>query len=203
MASWSEVFVSRETRRRLEVHEVLLRKWNPRINLVSTRSLEDYWTRHAADSLQLLDHCHVTSGEWVDLGTGGGFPGVIVAIAAQTRMPDLRVHLVESDKRKAAFLTEVVRETGVAARVSPARVEQLPPANASIVSARALAPLQQLLGYANRHLAPGGRALFLKGANCDAEIAAALEQWSFDVQKIKSATREDAVILSIGDLSRA
>lgn len=194
--------VSRETIARLTRFVALLGKWNPKINLVSAATLPEVWTRHILDSLQVYDLAGVADGHWVDLGTGGGFPGLVAAIVATEEAPDLRVTLVESDQRKAAFLATVLRETGVAADLRAERIEAVPPLAATILSARALAPLDRLLHHAARHLAPGGRALFPKGQSHAEEIAEALASWRFRVQKHPSRTDSQAVILEIGDISR-
>jgi 16S rRNA (guanine527-N7)-methyltransferase len=142
------------------------------------------------------------AGHLADLGSGGGFPGMIAAILAADERPQLRVTLVESDKRKAAFLSSVARETQVKVLIVTERIEQLARLEANILTARALAPLDQLLSYADRHLQPGGVALFPKGAGSDDEINQALEHWKFSLQKLESKTNPSAVILSIGGIER-
>jgi len=196
------LIVSRETSDLLDAYAALLRKWNPAINLVSKSSLADLRTRHFADSAQLLALCPPTARHWADLGSGGGFPGLVIAIMAAESMPDLSVTLVESDGRKAAFLSAVVRETGIRAEVVAERIESLAPLAADVLSARALAPLPQLLGFAEQHLAPGGRALFPKGATHQAEVAESLADWRFDLREHPSKTDPLAVILEIEGVSR-
>lgn len=195
--------VSRETRARLEVYAALLRKWNPAINLVAKSTLPDLWQRHFEDSAQLLDLCPQDTTTWCDLGSGGGFPGMVVAIIARDTHPQLRVTLVESDQRKATFLRAVARDTAAEVAVCTERAERLAPQGADVVSARALAPLPLLLGYIFRHLKPGGAAFLPKGANADMELEEALATWRFEVQKTPSKTDPQAVILTIGDLTRA
>ena len=194
--------VSRETWGRLERYESLLRKWNPAINLVSRATLDEIWTRHFVDSAQLLLCAPAAARHWADLGAGGGFPGLVIAIIARDLRPDLSVTLVESDLRKCTFLREVARQTGTPVTVLAERAERLPPLYADIVSARALAPLCDLLHLTERHLAAGGTALFLKGVNHDAELTDALETFRFTFQKRVSQTDPQAVVLSIGDLAR-
>ncbi|MHC0052037.1 16S rRNA (guanine(527)-N(7))-methyltransferase RsmG [Actibacterium sp. D379-3] len=193
--------VSRETLERLKTYEALLKKWNPAINLVAKSTLAEAWTRHFIDSAQIFDCAPQDVRHWADLGSGGGFPGMVIAIMAAQRAPDMAVTLVESDQRKATFLRTVAREVGVAVNVIAARIEEVPPLGADVVSARALAPLSVLLGFAERHLTPDGRAIFLKGANHAHEITEALASWRFEVQKIPSRTDPQAVILSIGGLA--
>lgn len=194
--------VSRETSELLARFEVLIRKWNPVINLVARSTLDDLRNRHFLDSVQVFDLAPASAAHWADLGTGGGFPGMIVAILASIERPDLSVTLVESDQRKAAFLATVARELAISVEVLPARIEALPPLQADILSARALAPLDTLLAHAERHLAPDGTAIFPKGANHQVELDQALEHWTFSYQKEPSKTDAAGVILIIGGISR-
>lgn len=198
----AQVDVSRETLARLDAYAALLAKWNPAINLVAPSTLGQLWTRHFLDSAQVLEIAP-DGQSWVDIGTGGGFPGLIVAILAAEKRPDLRVTCIESDLRKATFLRTVARETGVEVEVISKRIEQVEPLGADILSARALASLTQLLAFAERHLSPDGRALFLKGANHATEVKEALEMWSFRADTYPSKTSSEAVILSLGDIHRA
>lgn len=189
--------VSRETQEKLEAFEALLRKWTSAINLVSKSTLDDLWARHIEDSLQLSELAPA-SGAWVDLGSGGGLPGIVISIAA----PDIKMTLIESDQRKAAFLRQAIIELDLNASVIANRVDQAPPQHADILSARALAPLTDLLEMAGRHLSPQGVCIFPKGARHEAEIATAQEQWTFNCQRIKSNTNPNAAILRISEISR-
>ncbi len=192
--------VSRETLDRLNAYYGLLKAWNARINLVGKTTLDDAWSRHFADSAQLFDLAK-GEGRWVDIGSGAGFPGMVIAImSAEAGLH--RVVLVESDQRKASFLRTVARELGLSVKVISRRIEDVEPLCADVLSARALAPLALLLGYAERHLSPDGQALFPKGEKAEAEIADALEQWRFDCEKHPSVTDARASVLSIGDISR-
>ncbi len=193
--------VSRETLARLDLYADLLQRWTKKINLVSSSTLDALWTRHFLDSAQLFKVAP-KGGTWVDLGSGGGFPGAVVAVLAADSQSDLKVTLVESDQRKAAFLRTVLREMGVSACVLADRVERLEPMNADVLSARALASLEVLLGFAERHLVPTGRAVFPKGEKARDEIRDALEHWRFDCETYNSKTDPEAVILSIGDIQR-
>ncbi len=194
--------VSRETSERLALFELLVRKWNPAINLVARSTLDDLRGRHFIDSAQIFDLAPTTARRWADLGSGGGFPGMIVAILAATERPHLSVTLVESDQRKAAFLAAAVRELGISVEILAARIEAIPPLGADTLSARALAPLGTLLVHAARHLAPDGIAIFPKGANHQAELDQALEHWAFSYQKEPSKTDAAGVILTIGGITR-
>lgn len=195
--------VSRETRARLDTHRTLLERWNPRINLVSKASLVDVWTRHFADSAQLWAHAPAGIGCWLDLGSGAGFPGLVIAAIAAEQAPSLRVLLVEADQRKAAFLTEVIRATGVNATVLARRIEDLPPQSADVISARALAPLPELLAHAEKHLRPGGICLFPKGETVHKELADAASRWRFEHRLHPSRTDARAALVEIGAIERA
>ncbi|SMX47093.1 16S rRNA (guanine(527)-N(7))-methyltransferase RsmG [Actibacterium lipolyticum] len=194
--------VSRETLERLQTYEALLKKWNPAINLVSKTTLNDAWSRHFKDSAQIFELAPTDAKHWVDLGSGGGFPGMVIAIIAAEKAPDMKVTLVESDQRKATFLRTVARETGVTTEVIAKRIEETDPQGADVVSARALTSLAGLFEFAERHLSPKGTAIFLKGATHQQEISDALAKWRFDVQKSVSRTDPNAVILTVGGLAR-
>ena len=193
--------VSRETLDRLNIYADLLKKWNAKINLVAPSTLNDIQTRHFDDSRQLLD-CAPDARSWGDLGTGGGFPGMIVAILSAELNPDRRVTMVESDSRKCAFLRSVLRETAVSAEVSAQRIEELDPLNADVVSARALAPLTRLLAHCERHLSPQGTALFPKGERWEEEVTEAQSEWKFDLQAITSVTNPSSKILVVRNIAR-
>jgi len=194
--------VSRETMVRLEAYAAQLARWNPRINLVSSASLTDLWHRHFADSAQLFALRLPDARLWLDLGAGAGFPGLVIAIMAHTAAPDLRLHLVESDQRKCVFLRSVAAETGIALDISAERVESLSPQSADIISARALAPLPQLLAHAQNHLAPGGIGLFPKGRTVHKELAEAARSWRFARRVHPSLTDPEAAIVEIGAPTR-
>lgn len=192
--------VSRETKERLDIYLELLRKWSPKINLVSQESLKDAGNRHFDDSLQVASLCPKDAKSWVDLGSGGGFPGAVVAIALGDR--DIDVTLIESDQRKATFLRTVSRETKTPFAVIAERIENVPPMKSDVISARALAPLEELLGFAEQHLAPTGVAFFMKGESWRAEVDAAQKKWRYACKAHTSVTHPDAAILEIGGLSR-
>lgn len=195
--------VSRETNERLKAYEALLRKWNAKINLVSRTTLDDIWSRHFLDSAQLYALAPAGARHWADLGSGGGFPGLVAAVLAAGEGRDLTMTLVESDQRKAAFLAAAGRELGLKLDVRAERIERLPPLAADVVSARALAPLTDLLGFAERHLGAGGMALFPKGATYAEELTSAERAWRFSVDTIPSKTDPLAVVLSVTEISRA
>lgn len=194
--------VSRETMERLETYEALLKKWNPAINLVSKSTLEDAWQRHIVDSAQIYELSEGEVDHWADLGSGGGFPGMVIAILAMEKLTPKRVSLVESDTRKCTFLRTVARETDTKVKIVNARIEDCLPLNADILSARALADLSALLSFADQHLSPPGRALFLKGASWQKELEDAQRAWRFDHQVVKSKTEDGPAILRISGVSR-
>lgn len=193
--------VSRETLARLEAFAALVLQWTPKINLVSKASATDLWQRHVVDSVHVFDHAPIQKGLWADLGSGGGFPGVVIACLAAEERPELQVTLVESDQRKAEFLRHSARQLHLNLTVKTERIEQLAPLKADVISARALAPLDLLCAYAARHLAPGGIALFPKGAQAEAEIKAAEENWHFRLTRLQSETDESAVLLKVEQLA--
>ena len=191
--------LSRTALDRLRALEALVARWTARINLVAPSNVPDLWTRHILDSAQLWPLAP-GARTWADLGSGGGFPGlVIAALAADTGTP--RVTLIESDARKCAFLRTAIRELALPATVLDQRAEATPPQQADVVSARALAPLPTLLPLVARHLAPGGTALLPKGQGVQAEIDAAHAQgWRFDAEEIPSATDPSGRILRVADI---
>lgn len=195
-----ELDVSRETKDRLVTYVELLRKWNSRINLVSKPTLTDVWTRHVADSVQLVRLVTVEDQIWLDLGTGGGLPGLVIAIILHEEAPRARVVMIESDARKCAFLRTVVRETGVSADVINARIEQVAPISADIITARALADLTTLCSFVNRHGKPQVKALLPKGRSWRDELTQAKANWHFKHKAHPSNTDQQAVILEIEEI---
>lgn len=194
--------VSRETLERLQKLETLLVKWNKAINLVSATTLSEIWSRHFVDSAQIFALASETGRSWADLGSGAGFPGLIIAILTEEKRPNLSVTLVESDHRKAAFLMTAIRELGLSARVEAERIEEMSGLDCDVLSARALAPLPKLLGFSALHLAKGGVALLPKGARWEEEVASARESWSFDLETWSSQTDPNGVILKITGAKR-
>ena len=187
--------VSRETFLRLKEYEKLLFKWNAKINLVSRSTLDNFWIRHVLDSAQFLSSVGEKAGKWVDLGSGGGLPGLVVAILSDEIEPVNKLFLVEADVRKAVFLKTVCRELGLKVEVYNNRIEELPLMSANIVSARALAPLKTLCLYAKNHLAKDGVAVFAKGENWKAELVEAQKKWIFSYEAVKSTLHEGSVVL--------
>jgi 16S rRNA (guanine527-N7)-methyltransferase len=192
--------VSRETLDQLRAYAALLDKWQRSINLVSSASLPDLWERHFLDSAQLapLIRDAGANPRCVDLGSGAGFPGLVLAIMGVGTWT-----LIDSDRRKLTFLQEAARVAGVSVKLLPSRLEAVEGVTADIVTARACAPLGKLLGYAAPLLAAGGRAIFLKGRDAELELAQARADWNFTAELFPSLTDPDAQIIQIQDVGRA
>lgn len=193
--------VSRETHQRLEHFAQLFRKWAKRINLVAPSTLEELWSRHIADSAQVF-HINPQSAEWVDLGSGGGFPGIVTAIMLAERNEGF-VHLVESNQKKAAFLRVALLECEARGSVHPVRIEEAQKEilHCDMISARALAELNLLLRYSSSWMIDKScRALFHKGRDYQREVEKARSDWDFDLIIHPSAVENDSVILEISGL---
>lgn len=196
------VHVSRETRERLERFVDLLLLWQQKTNLISPATIPKIWTRHVADSLQLLDLAP-NAKVWADFGSGGGFPAIPIACALADR-PGAQVHLVESNGKKAAFLREAIRVTGVPAQVHQERVEKYVEScgdNIEVVSARALSPLKILCDQAFPLIAKGAIGLFPKGQDVDAELTEAAKYWIIKAEKVPSKTSPDGCIVVVRGLA--
>ncbi|WP_378947566.1 16S rRNA (guanine(527)-N(7))-methyltransferase RsmG [Paracoccus sp. R86501] len=195
--------VSRETGELFDAYKALLSAWNPKINLVAASTLVDFRHRHVEDCLQLAEHLpSAIKGHWVDFGSGGGLPGLVMAIFYRD-MP-IRFTLVESDKRKCQFLKTVVRELSLTkVQVVSDRIEKIEPFNADYASARALAALNQLLKFVHLHLSTDGTALLMKGRSWKDEVEVARNEWQFDLEHFNSTTDPEAAILKISGVSHA
>lgn len=196
--------VSRETESALDQFVELFLRWQRAVQLVANSTLARLWTRHIADSLQLLDLAP-NAKVWADLGSGGGFPGLVVAIALKEKS-GAKVHLIESDQRKAAFLREAVRTLDLPAMIHVKRIEEVPSETLpglEIVSARALAPMPELLELAHPFLKDGAKGLFMKGANVDNELTDATKSWSIKSTIVPSKTdREGRIVVVEQALSK-
>ena len=195
--------VSDDALARLDKYAALLTAWQSRINLVAPSTLPQLWTRHIADSLQLIGHAP-DARIWIDLGAGAGLPGIPIACAlAQT--PGAEVHLVESNGKKAAFLREAARITEAPAVIHAERIENFGDSFASkadVVTARALAPLSSLLDQAFPFMARGAIGLFLKGQDVGAELTDSSKRWSVEATKAKSVTDPAGCVLIVRRLTR-
>jgi 16S rRNA (guanine527-N7)-methyltransferase len=193
--------VSRETKKRLELFVDLLSVWQKKTNLVAPSTLNELWTRHIADSLQLVP---LAPGAltWVDLGSGGGFPGIPIACALASQ-PGAKVHLIESNGKKASFLREAVRVTSAPAVVHQERVENFAENCAEavdVVTARAFAPLKILCDQAFPLINRGAVGLFLKGQDVEAELTDAAKYWRLVASRVPSRTSPESSILVVRGL---
>lgn len=201
MTSVGGVDVSRETMEKLEAFVLLVQKWTPKINLISMASLPHIWDRHIVDSAQIYKHSP-DNGVWLDIGSGGGFPGVVVSILSQGAGRDHEFTFIESDQRKCAFLRTAARELSLDYTTISKRIEAVAPMTADILSARALTDLDGLLDFAQLHLKPSGVALFPKGESWKKEHEKAQERWSYHEEIITSVTNPAAAVLKIKDIQR-
>ncbi|GIT91451.1 ribosomal RNA small subunit methyltransferase G [Jannaschia pagri] len=185
--------VSRET---LEAYLEMLMQWNETINLIGPSTIATAWDRHILDSVPMAEAIDRPAANWVDLGSGGGLPGVVIAILR----PDCAVTLVESDLRKATFLRSVRRQLDLSFDVVSKRIEKCPPFDADVISARALASLSKLMDYAQPHIVPDGTLIFAKGAKWQAEHIEAQASWTYDLDVVSAADGSDGAILKITNL---
>lgn len=195
--------VSRETESRLDRYLDLLGQWQTKTNLVAPSTLAHLWTRHVADSLQLLTLAP-TAKTWVDLGSGGGFPGIVLACAL-AEMPGAKVHLVERNSKKAAFLREALRITSAPGIVHATGIEDIVDSiqgPIDCVTARALAPLHELIGFAEPMVAKGAKALFLKGQDVESELTKATKYWNIKPNLHASLTSGQGWIVELDHIER-
>jgi 16S rRNA (guanine527-N7)-methyltransferase len=195
--------VSRETFERLQAFEQLFLKWNRSINLAAPSTLDDVWRRHILDSAQLA-RIAPTAKRWVDLGSGGGFPGLVLGFLLAERS-GASIDLVESNRKKASFLQSVIGQFGLPARVLAKRIDDSYPLVSApeIVTARALAALPYLLDLSAPWLTKGARALFHKGRDYRSEVEESAHRWAFDLVEHSSMTDPHGIILEITDLRPA
>ena len=191
------IAVSASTALRLETYAALIREWSPTINLVAKADLPELLHRHIDDCLQLLSLLPAVACVHVDVGSGAGLPGLVLAVAGNRH-----VHLVESDRRKAAFLRHAARVCGANVTVHPVRIEEADTPPADVITARAVAPLPQLLDWTVPHLAPGGRCVFSKGRTAEHELTQATGRWHMQTRRWVSQTDPEATILELSELTR-
>ena len=196
-AFFSRIAVSRETEERLRIYANLLRKWQKSINLVGPASLADVWRRHFLDSAQLFPL--FVPGDHLDLGSGAGFPGLVVAILGDGSRTS---HLVDSDHRKIAFLREAARVTNTKITLHADRIDSLSPFPVANITARALAPLPTLLEWAAPFMQPGGQCLFLKGEKLEDELTAVAKDWKMQAERIPSQSDPCGAILRVKEVNR-
>ena len=189
--------VSRETVERLEAYAGLLAQWSARINLIAGSTLGDPWRRHFLDSAQLLPLIPAGTNSLIDLGSGAGFPGLVLAV-----MGVEGVELVESDARKCAFLREAARVAAAPVTIRNARIEAVPAHSVAVATARGCAPLERLLTLCQRFIGPDTVCLFPKGEQAGQELTAAQQTWEFDVRSLPSRTDPRGVILCLSRVRR-
>jgi 16S rRNA (guanine527-N7)-methyltransferase len=170
--------------------------------LIAKSTIPNIWDRHIIDSAQVYQFACAPK-HWVDIGSGGGFPGIVLAIMAKELSPDTKFTLIESDARKCTFLRTAIRETSLNAYVLTQRIENVDVQNADVVSARALGSMENLLPHVERHLLPDGQALLMKGRAYAAELDAVRDDWDFDLVEYPSITDPDSRILSLKGIARA
>ena len=196
--SLADLDVSRETIDSLNVYVDILKKWNTTINLVSKDSIKDVWNRHILDSAQLFKFVKYDAKKWLDIGSGAGFPGLVIAVLAKGRFPNLQVILIESDKRKCVFLNEVVRELDLNVKTVSKRIEDCPPQDADIISARALTQLEKLLSYFIYHGNFKCKGLFLKGKNTKNEMELIKNIEMFQIKLSASKVDKAGYLIEVG-----
>ena len=191
--------VSRETFQKISAYLELLDRWRERINLIGPGEGRHLWRRHVLDSLQLLQYISAEDKSVADLGSGAGFPGLILACAMADKA-GAAVTLVEKSPRKSEFLRAVGKEVGLPVAVLTIRLEDAPGVLFDVVTARALAPLPKLLGFADAWLKPSGKALLMKGRDTEAELAEAREAWTFDLSTLDSQSSPEGRVLRVSSL---
>ena len=189
--------VSRETLNGFYEYETLLSKWNEKINLVSKNTLVDIWERHFLDSGQIIKHVEVSGKRWVDVGSGAGFPGLVVALLLRDRKIDCDLVLVEKNSKKGFFLNEVIRKLNLSVEVVNDNIDNLEPLNADILTARAFSELNNLIEIAFRHRKKEGICLFLKGENYRIELDKTLNYWFFDYDIVDSLSSSSGKIIRV------
>lgn len=189
--------VSRETLERLKIYAETLVSWNKKVNLVGRSTIDDLWQRHFLDSAQLYPLFSPNSQTLLDLGSGAGFPGLVLAI-----MGCPQVYLVESDRKKAAFLREAARVTGTPVHILSVRIEALDPFPVDVVTARALAPLTDLLEWVEPFLGPKSACLFLKGRNVEDELTDLRKMWETEIVRQPSRTDSESTVVCMRGVRR-
>ncbi len=192
----SQLNVSRETLDIFSAYGETLAKWQSKINLISAKTIDNVWRRHFLDSAQLHNLLPSGTKSILDIGSGAGFPGLVLAI-----MGAKNVTLVESDSKKCLFLSEVVRRTGGHANIVNCRIEEFDGGYFDVITARALAPMDKLLSYINPHFGPGTKGIFLKGEQVDRELTKAKKQWKLKYKTIPSITSDGGSIIIVEKIS--
>lgn len=194
--------VSRETLEKLQIYHELIKKWTQKINLIAKSTQQDIWSRHILDSAQIFLVIEGQPERIADFGSGGGMPAIVLTILSREAFPHRKFILIESDRRKAAFLREVRRELDLECEIINDRIENVPPLNADVITARAFASLTDLLAASLPHIKPTGQLIFPKGRQVEAEISIAKRDWRFFLSRHQSYISGESVILNLKDLAR-
>ena len=199
---WTELGTSAEGIEKLKTFAALAERWTQKINLISKSTIPDIWARHIEDSARIMLQAPKSPKIWADFGSGGGFPGIVVACLLQDRGLDTVVTLVESDQRKAAFLREAKRQLGLDTVIRAERGEAITVIGADVVSARALASLDMLFGFMERHATADAVGLFPKGETWPDEVAQAQKNWLFDLETDEDPRHKGSATLKVRNLRR-
>lgn len=206
MAGNSEILpglsVSRETLEKLEIYHALIEKWTQKINLIAKSTQKEIWSRHILDSAQIFLMIDGQPERIADFGSGGGMPAIVLSVLSQESFPQRKFILIESDSRKVAFLREVRRELDLECEIINDRIENVPPLNADVITARAFASLTDLLVASLPHIKPTGQLIFPKGRQVETEISIAKRDWRFCLHRHQSYISDESVILNLKDLAR-
>ena len=199
----NKICVSRETCDLLGIYYDMLISWNKKINLVSRKSISTSWNRHFLDSAQLWLYLPPKANKWLDFGSGAGFPGLVIAFISKELKPDLKIVLVEKNKKKAFFLNEVVNKIGLNVEILSTDVESINPQKADVITSRAFGKLDHLLKISYKHQNRDTTALFPKGVSFTEEIIISKKNWSYELEKIKNIIDNNSFILKIRKLTFA
>ena len=199
---WESLNVSDQALEKLRTYAEMTAKWTVRINLIAKSTITDIWGRHIEDSARVALHMPQNPQIWADFGSGGGFPGLVLAVIMQDRGWQTKLSLIESDQRKSTFLREVARVLSLPVEVRAERAELIAPMGADVVSARALASLDDLCGIWQRHGAENSLGLFPKGERWQEEVAQARQNWQFDLDAKDDPGHNGSAILLLRNLRR-
>ncbi|MDR1693720.1 MAG: 16S rRNA (guanine(527)-N(7))-methyltransferase RsmG [Lactobacillaceae bacterium] len=195
--------VSRETISELRAYEASLKEWQSKLNLVSRASLEDAWNRHFLDSMQLYKLIPDDAKVIYDFGSGAGFPGMVLAIMLKNRTPYLNINLIESIGKKTVYLNEVKKITRTNVNIINDRVENIKPQTADVITSRAMASLDKLLGYVERFCGKKTKCIFPKGRSYQNEVEEAKKLWKFNLEVLENEQSDEGVILVVTNISKA
>ena len=194
--------VSRETIDELKKYEALVKEWNTKFNLISKSTVDKVWERHILDSLQLCPFFDEKEGVLIDFGSGAGFPGIVIAIVAKEKFPNLKINLVESITKKATFLNVVKEALNLDINVINDRIENIKSLKADFITSRAMASLDKLLNYSKPFCLKSTNLIFPKGEKWKEELEEAKKKWCFNFKTIDSQTNKDSCILYISNVRR-